>query len=115
MEMLTVFPVLDLALAPPRDLVDELERRPRLISARAADRFALPTRAAKPARPFDEEPDLDLLATLANAVCLTRAGELRRTLLDIFTERLWSRMESSSAEEDNGDGLAFRLPFPMEG
>ena len=92
----------------PRILEDELERRPRLVSALAAERLALLTRAAKPARPFDEESGLDLLATLANATCLTRAGELRRSRL-VCTERPLSL----STEEDDGDGegLAFRLPF----
>ena len=72
------------------------------------------TRAAKPARPFDEELDLDLLTTLANATCLTRAGELRRDRL--VSGWLWSAvMESSSAEEREGDGLACRFPFPLEG
>jgi len=47
----------------------------------AAERLALLIRAAKPAKPFDEELDLDVLATLANAACLTRAGEVRRDLL----------------------------------
>lgn len=75
--MRTVLSSLDL-LSETRNLDDELERRPRLVSARAAERLALLTRAAKPARPFDEEFDLDLLATLANATCVTRAGELRR-------------------------------------
>jgi hypothetical protein len=47
----------------------------------AAETFALLTRAAKPAKPFNEEPDMDLFATLANTVCLTRAGEVRQIFL----------------------------------
>ncbi len=72
------------------------------------------TRVAKLARPFDEEPDFDLLATLANATFLTRAGELRRIFLPI--KRTLSSAESSSAEaaDGDGDGLAFRLPFPLK-
>lgn len=71
--MRTVFSSLDLA-SMRRNRDDE--RRPRLVSALAAERLELLTRAAKPARPFDEESDLDLLPTLASATCLTRAGEL---------------------------------------
>jgi hypothetical protein len=103
-----------LALAPPpRDLEDELlERRPLLVSVRAAERFALLTRAAKPARPFEEEPALVLLTTLASAACLMRAGELRWDLLG--DGQLCDGVESPSIEEELGDGLAFLLPFPFE-
>jgi len=80
---------------------------------RAAGRFALLTIAVKPARPFDEELNLDLLTILANAACLTRAGELRHSFL--ITGQLWSGIHSSSTEEGDGDGLAFRFPFPVEG
>ena len=53
------------------------ERRPQLVSLRAAARFELLTRAAKPARPFKEEPNLDLLATLAKTASFDtcRRGE----------------------------------------
>ena len=62
--------------------VEELpERKPRFVSVRAAARFELLTRAAKPARPFEDEPILDLLATLVKTACLTRAGEVRRDFL----------------------------------
>jgi len=108
MARLTVFSSLALAeRAFPRGIEDELpERRPRLVSARAAERLALLTRAAKPARPFDEEPDLAL--TLANATFLTRAGELRRVLLRIK----WVSSSDSFTEGDGDDeGVAFRLPF----
>jgi len=69
------------------------------------------TKAANPAKPFDNELDRDLLATLANAACLTRAGEVRRVLL----RTTWVSSSDSFAEEDEGDGegLAFLLPFPM--
>lgn len=60
--------------------------------------------------PFEGELALDLLTTLANAACLTRAGEPRR---DLLVDGCWSRVESSTEEED-GDGLAFLLPFPFE-
>ena len=73
--MRTVFSSLDLA-SMPQILDDELGRRPRLVSALAAESLALLTRVAKPARPFDEESDMDLVATLASATCLTHAGEL---------------------------------------
>ena len=76
--MLTIFSVLDLTPTVPRDL-ELLKRRPRFVSACAAETFALLTRAAKPAKPFNEELEMDLFATLANAVCLTHAGEVRRT------------------------------------
>ncbi len=86
---------------------DELpERRPRFVSARAAERLALLTRAAKPASPFDEEPDLAL--TLANAACLTHAGELRWDRLCIMGV---SSSDSLPEDGGDGDGLAFRLPF----
>ena len=70
------------------------------------------TRAAKPAMPFKEELALDLLATLAKAARLTCTGELRRNFL--VDGRLWSRVESSSAEDGDEDGLAFLLSFPLE-
>ena len=79
----TVLPALVEEL-PARDcLAEELpERRPRFVSLRAAARLVLLISAAKPAKPFfDEEPDIDVLATLANAACLTRAGELTRRFL----------------------------------
>jgi len=79
----------------------------------AAERFALLARAAKPARPFNEELDLDLLTTLANTACLAHTGELRQSLL--VTEWLWSGMELSLTEEGDGDGLALHFPFPLEG
>lgn len=63
--------------------------------------------AAKPAKPFDEEPDLDVLATFANAACLTRAGEVSRGLLIGWVS---SAMVSSSSEDGAG-GLAFLFPF----
>jgi hypothetical protein len=65
----------------PWSFDDELERRPRLVSVLAAERLALLTRAAKPAKPFEEEFDFDLLATFAKATSLTRAGELRQDRL----------------------------------
>lgn len=76
----TIFSTLDLTPITPRTF-ELLERRPRLVSALAAETFALLTRAAKPAKPFNEEPDMDLFATLANTVCLTRAGEVRQIFL----------------------------------
>jgi len=86
---------------------DELpEQRPRFISARAAERLALLTRAAKPASPFDEEPDLAL--TLANAACLTHAGELRQDRLCIMGV---SSSDSLPEDGGDGDGLACCLPF----
>lgn len=92
---------------PARNFEDP-ERRPRLVSARAADRFALLTSAAKPASPFDEDPAL--LATLANATCLTLAGDLNR----IFLRAKGTTSESdSSANDEDGEGLAFRLAFPL--
>lgn len=91
-----------------------MERRPLLVSVRAAERFALLTRAAKPARPFEEEPALVLLTILANAACLMRSGELRRSLLVASDGRLWGGVESPSTEEGVGEGLAFLLPFPFE-
>ncbi len=68
--MLTVFSALarDLTTAPPRDFEIEPERRPRLVSAPAAKRFALLTKAVNPARPFNEEPEGSDFATLANAL-----------------------------------------------
>jgi hypothetical protein len=104
---------LDWEPIPPRGRVEELpleERSPRFVSVRAAVRLALLSRAAKPAKPFDEVLALDLLATLANAACLTRAGELRRAFLIGWRS---SGGESSSIEERDGDGLA--LLFPFEG
>lgn len=90
----TVFPVLNLALAPPRDChcVEEFpEWRPQFVSMRAAARFELLTKAAKPARPFEEEPKFDLLATLVKTACLTHAGEVR---WDFLTKQLRSGVES---------------------
>jgi hypothetical protein len=53
---------------------------------------------AKPANPFDEEPDFDAFATLAKAACLMRAGELSRSLL---VDLVSSGTESlSSADRD---------------
>jgi hypothetical protein len=69
--------------------------------------LVLLTRAANPAKPFDEESDLDLLATLANATFLTRAGEVRRSRL-VCTE--WPSLSTEEDDRD-GEGLAFRLPF----
>jgi hypothetical protein len=62
--------------------------------------------------PFEEEPALDLLATLANAACLMRSGELRRNLLG--DGWIWSGVESLSSEEGVGEGLALLLAFPLK-
>ena len=71
-------------------------------------------RVAKPGMPFEEELALNLLTTLVNAACLTRAGELRWNLLVDGWLCKWSGVESSSPEEGVGDGLAFFFPFPLE-
>lgn len=107
----TVFPALDRLLAPPRDLVNDW--RPRFVSVLAAKRFALLTRAVKPARPFNEELDLDLFATLSKAICLTRTGEVIR---DRFTWWVLASVVSSSSStgERDGEGLATLFPFPLE-
>ena len=70
------------------------------------------TRAAKPAKPFEEEPDLDLLTTFANAACLMRSGKLRRNLLG--DGWIGSGVEPLSSEEGVGEGLALLFPFPFE-
>ena len=57
------------------------EQRPRFVSVQAAARFELLTKAAKPARPFEEEPNLDLLVTLVKMACVTRAGDVSRDFL----------------------------------
>jgi hypothetical protein len=107
----TVFSALGLVLAPPpRDLLRE--RRPSLVSVCAAERFALLTRAAKPAMPFEEEPALDLLATLANAACLMRSGELRRNLLG--DGWIWSGVESLSSSALKSGPVSVLMPF-LEG
>jgi hypothetical protein len=78
---------------------------------RAAARLVLLISAAKPAKPFcDEEPDADVLATLANAACLTRAGELTRRFLVGWCSSGTS-CGSSSSEEREAGGLAFRFPL----
>ena len=109
----TIFPALD-RLVLPRNLVDELpDWRPQFVSVQAAKRFALLTRAEKPARPFNEELDLDLLSTLAKAICLTRTGEVRRERF-IWWLLASVASSSSSAGERDGDGLASLFPFPLE-
>ena len=67
--------------------------------------------AAKPARPFDEEPDLDVFATLANAACLTRAGEVSRGLLIGWLSSTMASPSSEEKEIDGAGGLAFLFPF----
>jgi hypothetical protein len=79
---------------------------PLTVSIRAAERLELLTSAAKPARPFDEEPAV----ILANAACCTRSGELIRSLL--FGGGGWSVKRSSS--EGVGTELERLLPFPLE-
>ncbi len=83
---------------PPCAFEDELPgRRPQPVSARAAERLALLTRAANPANPFDDE--LVLLA-LAEATRMTRAGEVRQILL------LTGLVSSSPEDDGNKEGLA---------
>jgi len=78
---------------------------------RAAERFALLINAAKPAIPFDEEPDLeDVLSTLTIAACLTHAGELSRGFL-VGWRSLRAVSLSSEERGAGAGGLAFLFPF----
>jgi hypothetical protein len=80
---------------------------------RAAERLALLIKAANPANPFDEELDLDELASLANATCFTRAGELSRSLLAAGLASSETASLSSAdrdGERANGGVLAFLFP-----
>jgi hypothetical protein len=98
-------------LEPPRDTFEELlDRSPRLVSTRAAVRFALLTRDAKPAKPLDEDPDFD--ASLAIATCLTRTGEWRR---DLLIDGPWSLASSSDEEDKDTLRVAFFFPFRERG
>jgi hypothetical protein len=80
---------------------------------RAAERLALLIKAANPANPFDEELDLDELASLANATCFTHAGELSRSLLAAGLASSETAVLSSAdrdGERANGGVLAFLFP-----
>jgi len=74
------------------------------------ERLALLINAAKPAMPFDEEPDLDVLSTLTIAACLTRAGELSRGFL-VGWRSLRAVSLSSEERGAGAGGLAFLFPF----
>ena len=69
--------------------------------------------AAKPAIPFDEEPDLDLLSTLTIAACLTHAGELSWGFLDRWCSlgAVSLSLEERGAGAGEAGGLAFLFPF----
>lgn len=69
-------------------------------------------KAANPANPFDEELDLDELATLAKAACFTRAGELSRSLLVTGMET--ASLSSVDGDGERADGGVLAFLFPKE-
>jgi len=72
-------------------------------------------KAANPANPFDEELDLDELATFAKAACFTHAGGLSQSLL--VTSLVLSETASLSLADGDGecaDGGVMAFLFPKE-
>jgi hypothetical protein len=81
---------------------------------RAAERLVLFINAAKPANPFDEEPDFDAFATLAKAACLMRAGELSRSLLVDLVSSGTESLSSADRDTERRDGGVLAFLFPEE-
>ena len=77
------------------------------------ERLALLINVAKPAMPFDEEPDLDVLSTLTIAACLTCAGELSQGFLVGWCSlrAVSLSLEERGARAGGAGGLAFLFPF----
>ena len=70
-------------------------------------------KAANPANPFDKEPDLEELASLAKAACFTCAGEVSRSLLAtglVLSETVSLSSAERNVERAEGGVLAFLFP-----
>jgi len=109
----TAFPTA--AFDGPWDRFDEPDQSPWFVSLCAAERLVLLIKAENPANPFDDELDLDELATLAKAACFTCAGELRQSLLAAgLASSETVLLSSADRDGEHADGGVLAFLFPEE-